>query len=429
MFKKSKGLLAVLLALMLSLTMAPFAHAADPVLEEITTAAITKVLKVPVGTDVPDVDFTFTVTPVSVNNQTALVSTMPALGNAGVVTISFPGAYQREEFVAPDSDYYYLESAELLANIVWPDTGVYEYRIVENPTVITLGPGDFLIESQAVYRLRVHVRENDAKELYIWGVGAYRIVSDDGDDLGSAGEKVDPTPGGGSSGFDYSQMTFSNIYYKHNGGGGEDPEMDTLKITKTTGGAYGSSATYFDFTLTINKPSLVPNTETSYRAYILDGTTVVTALADNKVAAGLIGTDSLGVACINVPLGTAFTFALKSGQSLVFTNAFVGSNYAVSEAGAPDYMASATVISDATNKGTVTGTKGNGVAVPGGVITANPLVGEGANATNFTNTNNGDIETGITMENLPFIAMIALALVGLGAFIAVRARKRSAENQ
>ena len=435
-YRKSKGLLAILLAVMLSLTMVPaaFANPVDP--EGIDRAAITKVLKVPVGTDVPSITFTFTIEGISINDDTTRASSVPVAGNAGQASIVFPGTtanpYQHTENVLPDSTYYYLESAELFGNIVWPDTGRYTYLITENSTQYTLDDGEFLIESQAVYRVVVYVKEDPITKLpYIWGIGAFRITDDGGTDLGPGGVKVDPTPGGPATGeWSYSQMTFGNVYYKHNGDDGEDPEKDTLIISKEVSGEYGSSQTYFDFTLTINKPSLVPDTVTSYRAYILDGTTVVSNLTNNKVGASFITTDSNNVTCIDIPLGTPFTFALKHGQSLVLTNAFVGSNYSISEAATPSYKPFVVVLSNNTLIGEVTAGIGSGLAVPadGTAITSNPLVGELKNSAAFENVNDGIEETGLTMENLPFIGMIALAALGLGAFILIQARKRRAEE-
>ena len=429
-FKKTKLLLAVMLAFMLSMSFAPAAYA-DPIEPgDISEAAITKILKVPVGTDVPTVTFTFDVVGVSINDDPSLQSSVPVVGTASA---SFPsGSYQAIETVG-DSTYYCLETAELFGGIVWPHTGIFEYMITELPSGYALVAGETLTESLAVYRVRVHVREDATTgDLYIWGIGAYRIIEDDGTDIGPVGEKVDPTPGGGSNpAWDYSQMTFGNIYTKHKGGGGEDPNMDTLTISKIVGGDYSSVSYYFDYSLTINKPSLVDAAITSYRAYIVEGSpaTVVTNLTPNKVAAGLIATDSSGVTCINVPIGTAFTFALQHGQSLVFTNAHVGANYTITEFGVSGYLPKVTVTSNGATPGVIDGALSSDFTVPDGtVILTNPLVGEASNSVAFNNRADGIGETGITIENLPFIGIIALAILGLGAFIFVRSRKRRLEN-
>ena len=423
-FKKTRVLLATMLALVLSLSFAPAAYA-DPVdAEGISEAAITKILKVPVGTNVPTITFTFTVTGISINDDVSLASSVPVVGTAGVVSVSFPSAtYLAVESVG-DSTHYALETPELFGNITWPHTGIFEYRIVENATVFTPGVGETLVESLAVYRVQVHVQEDASGAYFIAGIGAFRLVEDDGEDIGDGGTKVDPTPGGGSNpDWSYSQMTFGNIYTKFNAGD------DILTVIKTVAGPYSSTSYYFDYSLTINKPSLVSASVTSYRAYIREGAAIVNNLTPNKVAAGLTGTDGLGNTYINVPIGAPFTFALKHGQSLVFVDAHLGANYTVSESGVSSYVPRAIVTSNNVAFAAVTAAKAASLTVPDGtIITSNPLIGEALNSAAFHNQADGEPITGLTIENLPFIGVIVLAALALGVFIVVKARKRRVEN-
>jgi hypothetical protein len=53
--------------------------------------------------------------------------------------------------------------------------------------------------------------------------------------------------------------------------------------------------------------------------------------------------------------------------------------------------------------------------------------GEGLNHADFINTFDTDdvIDTGITVNNLPYYGLVLLALLGLGAYVALRSRRRS----
>jgi len=426
--------MVTMLAVALSLTFMPAAHADPATPEAYSEAAITKVLRVPVGTAVPTTNFTFNFTPVSVNSDTSLASTMPPIGTSGVVTIPFTPttSFTHTETVG-DVDFYYLESAPLLGTINWPDTGIYEYTISENAGTYT--GTDTMTYSDAQYTMRVHVREYKTGDiippgkavgnLYIFAIGVVRIVEEGGD---PGTDKVDPTPGSLSTLYDYSQVTFTNTFTKNNGDP-DDPDPinnRTLGVSKTTSGHYASSSAYFDFTMTVTKPSLVASA--TYHAYIIDTNGAIingSALADNNVTAA--GVDINGNSYIAFGSGAQTTFSLKSGQTLAFTNTHVGASYIISEAGSAGYTPSAIITSNGIAAPAVTAAEGASLAIPVASAAA-PLVGEAANSADFTNTNDGMSETGINMNNLPYYLLFALALIALGGFVAFKVRKRSVEN-
>ena len=57
------------------------------------------------------------------------------------------------------------------------------------------------------------------------------------------------------------------------------------------------------------------------------------------------------------------------------------------------------------------------------MTTSNKLVGEKANYTKVENNYNDQPITGIVTENLPFILLIAAAVLGFAAYLVVKRRK------
>ena len=213
MKKKLSVILAAMLALTLTLGLAPLAFADDPDPENINTAAITKVLKVPFGTEYPAMTFDFSVSLISFNDNTTMPSGMPVIGTAGVVSIAFDGTAETLEGTVSSISTYYLESDELFGSVDWPYAGIYEFVITETGSSYYVAPGsteEALDLSQAEYNLKVYVKEYTASDVpagssigdrYIFAIGVMRTTNDDGTD---GSDKVDPTPGGNGTTTHYS---------------------------------------------------------------------------------------------------------------------------------------------------------------------------------------------------------------------------------
>ena len=420
MNRKSKIALALILVIVLFSGMLVPATAAYPY----NRAAITKVLKAPVGTTPPSGTFQYVFTPVSVNDITTTLP--PAVPNVTIAVPTTPVACYCVPPCAADVNHYYLESTELFVGTPWPQAGIYEYSLRETPNTLTLPAGEDMNYSQAVYKVRVHVRENlQTGALSVYTIAVYRITEDNG--TATPGEvKVDPTPGGDPPRYIYSQMAFQNIYTKHTGGGGTDPlNRYTLGVTKSVAGNYASSAQYFDYTMTVTRPSLVTGATTIYKAYVVENGAPVSNITLNGLA--IAGTDT-GGAYANIVSGVQFTFRLKANQRLSFTNTHVGSSYQISEAGAAGYIPSVIVTTNNVAGPTMTGTVGNSLSIPA-ASTPYPttlLVGEGnsANRAAFTNTNDGIDEMGLKFSDLPFYGLILLALGGIVVLTVIKARSR-----
>jgi len=410
MLKRSRIAIALTLAIILSIgALAPMALANDAE-GPFTKAAITKVLQMPIGTSVPTGNFVFDVLPVSVNGDTA--NPPPSVAGAvdNAVTIPFSAANSTLQGTVGDVSTYYMESNELFGTVVWPSAGVFEYTITERPNTVTINPeNENIVYSEAKYTVRVFVREDDEGELYIFTIAARRTVTDKGVVI-PGGLKVDPTPGGDDDieGFDYSQMTFNNIYTKHTGcgGNGDDGLEATLTIGLDVDGELASTTEYFDFSITVNQPSLITD-PVQYKAFLVDDD-------------GTILDED------NIQAGQPFTFRLRHGQRLVFVDTHVGANYTVTNNGAAGYETSAIITSDAVPGGKAEGSPGEGLTIPdGAVYTSNPLVGEKENKAEFTSTNNLTPDMGLSMSDLPFYGLILLALGGIAAPVAVKAISRN----
>jgi hypothetical protein len=424
--KTSKLLAALACALVLSLSCftAAFAATTDPAKGKEGTpdnpaqAAITKLLQMPEGTLVPKAGFTFKVTSVSVDGKAATETNMPKIGapiageKAGTVTIKYDGT----ETGTPDSNSILTLPQEynLFAATTWPHAGVYVYTVKETPGTYTIKDPNHeaMNYSSAEYTLNVYVKEGTnakgEKVCYIFAIGAYATVKDDNGPV--VENKIVVTPGGGEDvTLKYSQMIFTNTYVKTNGA--TDPEKpdptdvddSTLIVSKEVTGGFASKELYFDYTMTITVPSLVTPLP-AYKAYVVENGAVV-------------GSPILFVS------GKENSFQLKHGQQLVFVNTPVGTSYVVTEAKSDGYEPSVTIIYAGGTPGTSTGKLGEALSTGKRLVGEAAASGKVSNSAAYLNRRDDVTPTGLNLNDLPFIGMIALALGVVAAFIVAKARK------
>ena len=187
------------------------------------------------------------------------------------------------------------------------------------------------------------------------------------------------------------KILFTNTYAKNNA---------TLTIEKNTTGTYADKTKEFNFEITFTK----------------------SPMSDQTTFAGKIGSEP-----VECTAGTAKPFTLADGEQLVFSNLPVGTTYVVKELEASDgYTPSVTVVE---NKTTTLTNKT--VAQEGDALdtlkqdgTKN-LVGENENKVTFTNTHKGVVPTGILMNNLPFILLVAVAIVAFVSLAVIKRRRTS----
>ena len=244
----------------------------------------------------------------------------------------------------------------------WPHAGEYVYTVAETQESMPNVTYD-----TSSYTLRVYVI-NGTKGLEIEKITAQ----------GATG-KTD-------------KILFTNTYAKNNA---------TLTIEKNTTGTYADKTKKFNFEITFTK----------------------SPMSDQTSFAGTIGAQSETYIA-----GTPKTFSLADGEQLVFSNLPVGTTYVVKELAATDgYKPSVTVVE---NK-TIT-VNNRTAAQEGDALNTlreggkKNLVGEAENKVTFTNTHQGGVvPTGILMNNLPFILLVAVAIVAFVSLAVIKRRRTS----
>lgn len=243
----------------------------------------------------------------------------------------------------------------------WKHAGEYVYTVTESKE----NPISNVTYDNTSYTLRVYV---------INGTNGLEI------------EKITAEKANGKT----NKILFTNTYAKNDA---------TLTIEKNTTGTYADKTKEFNFEITFTK----------------------SPMSDQTTFAGKIG--SKPVECT---AGTAKPFTLADGEQLVFHNLPVGTTYVVKELEASDgYTPSVTVVENQTttvaNK-TVQETEALDTLKENG---KNNLVGENENKVTFTNTYKDVAVTGIVMNNLPFILLVAVAIVAFVSLAVVKRRRTS----
>ena len=279
----------------------------------------------------------------------------------------------------------------------FPEAGEYEYTVTETQTAdpaVADGEHEKMIMSKAEYTMDVYVIENTEGNLVIDNIIVKKMKDDKGDD--AQGTKVTDIGDTDTNGFN-----FTNTYVQEAGTGTNpttpDPDYTnygSLNVSKTidANGGTADTAKQFDFTATFKFPA---------------GTD----------AATLGGVKGNG-ATITIGQDGTYSFKLKITESMKFTGVPVGTEIAVTESGTANYKGSAAVVINGTTQDTVTATKyGEAIEVSG------KSLGQKKNTVDVTNTYNYVPTTGIIMNTLPYVLMIALCGVALIAFVGFKRRR------
>ena len=275
----------------------------------------------------------------------------------------------------------------------WPDAGKYEYTVTETGAApaITDTKHQIMIMSQAEYTMDVYVTNGD-KGLEISNI----IVNKKKDDKGTAATgKVD------ISNTDKNGFNFTNTYVQEAGTGTDptnpDPTYDkdgSLNVTKTinaNGGTVDADKD-FDFTATFNFPK----------------GTDATTLGGVKDADGHV---------ISINENGTCKFTLKANKNMKFTGVPVGTKIKVTESATPNYKGSAVSVFNGQSQTKVEASKYNMA------LTVINTLGQKQNKVDVTNTYDYVPTTGIIMNTLPYVLMIALCGAALMAFVAFKRRR------
>ena len=397
-------------------------------------AAITKILDLPEGTNVPAADFKFDVTPISWDG--GATGSMPTIGTAGVVTIgiSSSDASTTDDgivSVAKESASLFTAGSAggLFGSQTWPGTGEFIYKVTEQQSTYTVNPTppptEVMTYTLMEYELRVYVKQHTDGSYYIWAIGAARTHDDDGAALDDE-EKVDPTPGGDGDEYDYSQMIFTNTYVKilDNDPDTGKTDVKNLSVSKAVSGDFANENEYFNFKLTVTLPDIKTDDPlpSVYKAYVLDASDADVTSADNGT---LTGTPPY----IAVIPGTELSFNLKHDQRLVILGLPVGSTYDVEETSPANYKASVVITSGGVAEASYPSAPATGETVKvTDKIVADVLSSTGANLAAYSNLREAVTPAGIAVDNLPYLVLIGVMLAAFAVFGAVKLRKRAQQH-
>lgn len=278
------------------------------------------------------------------------------------------------------------------------EAGEYEYTVTETQTAdpaVADGEHEKMIMSKAEYTMDVYVTENTEGNLVIDNIIVKKMRDDKGDD--AQGTKVTDIGNTETNGFN-----FTNTYVQEAGTGdkpstpGEDyKNYGSLNVSKTISvpeGVQADANKEFDFTATFKFP---------------DGT-------DANALGGVKGNGT----DITLKQDGTYTFKLKTTEKMKFTGVPVGTKISVTESATPNYKGSAAVVINGAAQDTVTASKYDEA-----ITVSEKSLGQKKNTVDVTNTYNYVPTTGIIMNTLPYVLMIALCGVALIAFVGFKRRR------
>lgn len=278
------------------------------------------------------------------------------------------------------------------------EAGEYEYTVTETQTAdpaVADGKHEKMIMSKAEYTMDVYVTENREGNLVIDNIIVKKMRDDKGDD--AQGTKVTDIGDTDTNGFN-----FTNTYVQEAGTGdkpstpGEDyTNYGSLNVSKTISvpeGVQADANKEFDFTATFKFP---------------DGT-------DANALGGVKGNGT----DITLKQDGTCTFKLKTTEKMKFTGVPVGTKISVTESATPNYKGSAAVVINGAAQDTVTASKYDEA-----ITVSEKSLGQKKNTVDVTNTYNYVPTTGIIMNTLPYVLMIALCGVALIAFVGFKRRR------
>lgn len=276
------------------------------------------------------------------------------------------------------------------------EAGKYSYTVKENAQAEPAVTNDDyvkLIMSEAEYRMDVYVQET-ASGFEINKIIVNAIKNDKGD---NATGKVD------IGDTDQNGFKFVNTYVQE-AGTGENPNPSTPDPDYKQYGSLNVS----------KKIDAQAGTPSATDSFIFTAKFVFPAGTDETTLGGVKGNGS----DVSLTEG-AYTFTLKHGDNMKFTGLPVGTKITVTEAGAENYKGSAKVFLNGVEQKAVTATKYHEALK----AVEDKKLGQKKNTVDVTNTYNHVPTTGIIMNTLPYVLMIALCGAALFGFVAFKRRR------
>ena len=279
----------------------------------------------------------------------------------------------------------------------YSEAGKYEYTVKETQTadpIVANSDHEKMIMSQAEYTMDVYVTDG-ATGTEISNIVVNKVKDDAGQ---TETGKVD------IGNTDTNTFNFTNTYVQEAGTGTNPTDPDptynengSLKVSKAVVNANGTTTTpddEFAFTATFAFPT---------------GT-------DANTLGGIKAANGDTVTSVE---GGTYTFKLKANENMKFTGVPVGTTITVKESAAKNYKGSAEIIINGAKLTPVAETSYNTELT----AVTNQKLGQKQNTVDVTNTYNDVPVTGIIMNTLPYVLMIALCGVALIAFVGFKRRR------
>ena len=377
MNKMFKKVLAVVAAGAMTMGMAMPTFAADP--GKTTEAWITKTYNTEAG---KAEKFSFTAE--QVKTGTGIITTDAA--------VTMP------EISFTDTETGTISKRGQITFPTYPEAGKYEYTVTETQTadpIVANSEHEKMIMSQAEYTMDVYVTDG-ATGTEISNIVVNKVKDDAGQ---TETGKVD------IGNTDNNTFNFTNTYVQEAGTGTDPTDPDptytqfgSLNVSKKIVNANGTATT--------------PDDEFAFTA-----TFAFPAGTDAKTLGGIKDANGEDVTLAE---GGTYTFHLKANKNMKFTGVPVGTTITVKESAAKNYKGSAEITINGTQLTPVSATKYNTELT---AVNNNEKLGQKQNTVDVTNTYNDVPVTGIIMNTLPYVLMIALCGVALIAFVGFKRRR------
>ena len=318
----------------------------------------------------------------------------------GTGIITTDAAVTMPEISFTDTETGTISKRSQITFPTYPEAGKYEYTVTETQTadpIVANSEHEKMIMSQAEYTMDVYVTDG-ATGTEISNIVVNKVRDDAGQ---TETGKVD------IGNTDTNTFIFTNTYVQEAGTGtnptNPDPiynQFGSLNVSKKIVNANGTTTTpddEFTFTATFAFPN---GTDASTLGGIKDANGGDVTLAE----------------------GGTYTFHLKANKNMKFTGVPVGTTITVKESAAKNYKGSAEITINGTKLTSVAATSYNTEFTVVNSQNSQKL-GRKQNTVDVTNTYNDVPVTGIIMNTLPYVLMIALCGVALIAFVGFKRRR------
>ena len=314
----------------------------------------------------------------------------------GTGIITTDAAVTMPEISFTDTETGTISKRSQITFPTYPEAGKYEYTVKETQTadpIVANSDHEKMIMSQAEYTMDVYVTDG-ATGTEISNIVVNKVKDD-------AGQTETGKVNIGNT--DTNTFIFTNTYVQEAGTGTKPTDPDptynengSLKVSKAVVNANGTTTTpddEFTFTATFAFPA---------------GTNAST-LGGIKANGG----------DVTLAEGGTYTFHLKANKNMKFTGVPVGTTITVKESAAKNYKGSAVITINGTQLTPVSATKYSTELT----VVNKEKLGQKQNTVDVTNTYNDVPVTGIIMNTLPYVLMIALCGVALIAFVGFKRRR------